>query len=476
MSVGGSPQNRYQAIAETVSAACENAPERLLRVLTETSFDVPPRSALLPSVCQGILDHIEKDDMEKAAPESPAVSLTVWAFEQIVRKDTSPQNGLLTSGILLAAARWLGPSKALLRLFPHQLRLAGHRDPEPPQSPPGTEPAVASIALVAKNSVRGRTAQSLILTAFRMRSAGHPLPTLHQTLLLRFAADAHPGVRAAVLMHLPRLAAVSPDLAWRLFDMALAHRICSIWHFGEPFLIAQYRSRRSRVGKYLDAAGRHTVFPTPEAWAAALIDALLDGLVSVREWLADLRRFRSGPVMEAAFDTLADRLVADPRGNGVLNAILVLMAVISDSPAVAHRLETLFQELETIGGIDIVFQIAYKWITVFNGMAGGRGDLGWFYDWLGRQARRAPGSTEQLLETLFSRLDASPACYDRWQGDRYFWRLADALISDQNRANARIVCNAVRIGRGGHRHPCTKSSSDSRKGPFSSSPIRPISS
>lgn len=465
-----SRQQSFKALVENVTAVCETAPEHLRNLISEPIFDRPDTQTLLTPIFQGILDHLEKQ-----APGEAVIPFINWMLDRFERNDRLKQNGRIGGGLVLTAARCMNDPETMHRLFPHQLRLAGHRDPEPMPFARMPNRDGNAITGAVRHSVRGKTARSLMLAACRLLEAGESLPAIRQTLLLRFAADAHPGVRAAVLLHLSALETLSSDLAWRLFDTAVSSHLATLWPFGEPFLISQYPFRPTRVGKYLAQAGRQSIPIDPTGWANALIRARLIGDLTEREWLEAFRRVDDMRLWETAFSLLADRITTAPQTNSALGAFQGLISVIPYSKTVVARLEMLFQALETTGGIDIIFQIAYKWITVFDGTVHGSSDLGWFYDWLCRQMHGSPGSAEQLIEIFFTRLEESPGCFDQWQGGRYFTRLTDALASARYRVSPRIVCGADRIGRRGQRISCTKSSSDSRKGHSNSSPIRPIS-
>jgi hypothetical protein len=120
------------------------------------------------------------------------------------------------------------------------------------QSPNPNGSSEHDAAFQALNSTRGRTALAAVRLAAAIVSSGDDLPEELLQLLLRFATDARPGVRWALLQGVVPLTQSQPDLAWSLFDEATVDSGTDEWEVAEPSLYYNYHGQFDRVGPVLD--------------------------------------------------------------------------------------------------------------------------------------------------------------------------------------------------------------------------------
>jgi len=145
------------------------------------------------------------------------------------------------------------------------LRLAGHKDPEAPEDKASVSDA--ELHDVSCHSVRGKIAGSAMRLASNLLKNGKPLPPLLFPLLFRFATDAHPGVRKAILSELADFGQYDAEGAWKLSNAIFQSPNPFLWEDAEAFLCGQCDENFSKVQTCLRGIQNGKTRGKVSAWA-----------------------------------------------------------------------------------------------------------------------------------------------------------------------------------------------------------------
>ena len=101
------------------------------------------------------------------------------------------------------------------------------------------------------NMARGHVVEALMIVANRLQENSIAWPELLAPTLRRFAADAHPAIRALILRRLPYLQSLHPELGWELFERAMQEDATGLWAMAEPCLYHAYHLQFEIVAPWL---------------------------------------------------------------------------------------------------------------------------------------------------------------------------------------------------------------------------------
>lgn len=316
------------------------------------------------------------------------------------------------------------------------VRLSAHPDPVP-VCRNTTEPRNTlhrELFEAARCSVRGKAAESAAGLAARLRERLQSRDPLLATLLIRFATDPHPGVRAAVLHQLGRLACHDNATAWKLYRSALQSFQEDLWPHGETFLLMQYDAHRASV---LSAYRRKppSVCADGRVWGETLTKACLEGSVPSEWWIRDLESVALEDAWTAAFDLLDAHLENARYRNACKKGLLMLASRPMSMPCLLGRLPS-FLSSRTTDFIDITVEIAYRFIMNFNG-SNRPYDLGWLYRWIAELSRKAPAMAVQIRGDLLAAISRSERSRRIWQAKTYAGCLLKRPESDPEQREQR---------------------------------------
>ncbi|GBC59281.1 hypothetical protein DENIS_0217 [Desulfonema ishimotonii] len=382
-------------------------------------------------VFEGVTDHLLFRSGDAPPPgngftgvtPSDTVFLGNWLLHALRCHDFLWDDALRIAGALRACGHVADTPAAVSEILSCQLRLAGHRDPEPEKNgEKGNDPAC-----VSRNSVRGQTAESAAILTLTLLKKQRPLPDLMPSLLLRFATDIHPGVRVGLLRHLTRLARYDARLAWQIHHAASRPLLPRLWPSAEPFLQHQYPRHFTRVKGYLVQARQKGLGISGTSWGKSLATACLSGTLSARHLAEGLGLLASETAWLTAFDVLKQHL-ADPVYRAACTAAMEnIIGVSGWTPDILDAVLSVFEDSDT-DSVDIALQIAYKFTSAFNGLPV-EYDLSDFYYGLLRLSALAPIAVRQVCEAIISGAEESPVQRRIWQTGRHS-ELIRVLLQD----------------------------------------------
>ena len=238
-------------------------------------------------------------------------------------------------------------------------RLADHPDPE--EAEPDT---LTSEGLhdASSHSIRGKTAETALLLASSLLKRKRRVHPLLSSLLLRFATDGHPGVRASLLKHLPAFARYDSEGAWRLCRAAFQLPHPLLWDHGEPFLSDQCDKNFKQVRHYVERIRNEAFDTAAEVWGKVSAMACLSGHIEADRLSDDLLFLKNEDAWRGVDEAFKERIT---RADTLHAALLTATQYIS----FVHEMEKIRQPE-------------------------------WFHEWLSQLSVSAPLSAIQIRENL----------------------------------------------------------------------------
>lgn len=326
------------------------------------------------------------------------------------------QNALHVSIAVSGCACVVDNSQDIDRVMRMLVRLSGNRDPDPFPVLPDAD-AATNGRIPTEPSVRGKAAESAVLLAIHLKQKRIPFPALLPPTLFGLASDAHPAVRATLLKRLPELAKTDDLLAWRLFEIAEDGADHHLWPFQEPFLWSRFAADYNRVLPRLYQKRRGDNRPQSRQWAEALARGYIDGEISENVVLKALDRLGSEAVWAELLACFHEEIELIDHSRRSEMGIFHLVEHMPAHPVSFDAFCRVFQSLAETR-VDLPVQLAYTFISAFNGIPGGY-RLDWFFDWLARLAAGQPFSARQLCAHLLARMETSSAQFEIWRGERF---------------------------------------------------------
>ena len=139
------------------------------------------------------------------------------------------------------------------------------------------------------NMARGHVVEALMTVANRLQENSIAWPELLAPTLRRFAADAHPAIRALLLRRLPYLQSLHPELGWELFDRAMQEDATGLWAMAEPCLYHAYHQQFEIVAPWLARLYREGSGKDLETWGRVSALAALTKQIDFSTFLAALK-------------------------------------------------------------------------------------------------------------------------------------------------------------------------------------------
>jgi hypothetical protein len=138
------------------------------------------------------------------------------------------------------------------------------------------------------NMMSGRVAEALMILANRLQEHSISFPDLLAPALHRFAANAHPAIRALILRRLPYLQSQNYDLGWELFHIAMQDA-SGLWQIAEPCLYYAYHNHFGKVDPLLARIRTEGSGKDMETWGRISALAVLSGHIDIIVLLNDLK-------------------------------------------------------------------------------------------------------------------------------------------------------------------------------------------
>ncbi len=414
-------------------------PERLLPFFQEiiAFSDIPDACAapIFEGLVQHLLDRIPDSSL-------PAEKLARFVLDGLNDHSFLRQKGKPVADALIACGSFPLTDKHMASYMAHLLRIAGHPDPEPTETDP------ENLHTVSSESVRGKSAEAAMRFAVTLKTAGTEWPALLPSLLVRLAADPHPGVRIPILNRLPDLSRYDAAIAWRLFTGATGHHLNHLRPYAEPFLLQRYGENPDQVRRWLTRNRKRVPSINGNFWSIGIAEAFLNGRTTEKELVSDVCLLDSETSRDEVFGFLVKHLSAAPQKGPALRGLL---AWIDRIPFSSKRLDILSAFFEDRGmeSIDITIQIAYKFISGFDGDPFDS-SLDWLFRWIASVSAAAPTAAIQLCESLLSRMAVSAGPYQESRTDRLLQLCADHFKNVSKGVPSEAIDRILNLGHPRH--------------------------
>ena len=139
------------------------------------------------------------------------------------------------------------------------------------------------------NMATGNVADALMILATQLRKHSAPWPASLESALWEIAGAPHAAVRAVVLLRLPYLQHLVPDIGWKMFRRAMQSDADGLWKMAEPCLYYAYRQQFERVGTWLEHLYREGKGKDLETWGRIAALAAMSNRIDSSAMLESLK-------------------------------------------------------------------------------------------------------------------------------------------------------------------------------------------
>jgi len=377
-----------------LTALSRQNPERFMAWLSAAGPD-PPKE-LEQAVISGLIEYALSLTGPNPAPTSPARpnfhGMRAFVLTRLAEKPALCHPALPVAEFLRKAAshvQFENERDAAVRLL---VRLAGHGDPGPPDAGPAE---AGAMKIIATSSIRGKSSEAAARLYCTFLERNTAAPALLTSLLFRFAADYHPGVRLALIRVLPHVIARHPDMGWALLRAAYQKPSIqrALWPECESILPDLYPSYPGKVRSFLYDYRRPRAFSAPFSWSHALVAGFMGGGIPPEGWRWALQ-LSVQPVWKPVQESLMQHMT-HPRERAVaaagLNQLVQLIAQTGENLSLARlTLHGLGTEC-----VDVAAEIAYTFLSR-HPVPWSLDTLEWFCQWLMGFSRVSPEAARRI--------------------------------------------------------------------------------
>lgn len=155
------------------------------------------------------------------------------------------------------------------------------------------------------NCLQGKAAEAAMrLTASCLENSLMDLPEMLTTLLVRFAKDRDPAVRAVVLNQLPYILYKKPDIGWVLLEACVSSGPKALWNHAYECLYHSYTREFERVDGYLQRMKAEAMPEAGKTWGLLATLAFLSGHLAWKQVREALREMDVEEAWKGAMDVL----------------------------------------------------------------------------------------------------------------------------------------------------------------------------
>ena len=372
----------------------------------------------------------------------PADELAGFILDGLDKHPFLREKGKPVADALIACGSFPPAGESISSYMAHLLRIAGHPDPEPTEIDP------ENLRTVSGESVRGKSAEAAMRFAVLLQNEQTEWPNLLPSILVRLAADPHPGVRIPILNRLPDLSRLDAETPWRLFKGATGTYLKELWPFGEPFLVHRYWETPAQVRSWLTRHRKRIPCLNDGHWGSEIAKAFLKGRTTEKELVSDVSLLDSETVRDEVFGLLVKHLAAAPQKGPALRGLLAWIDRIPFSPKRLELLSAFFED-RGMESIDITIPIAYKFISGFDGDSIDS-SLDWLFRWIASVSAAAPTAAIQLCENLLSRMAVSAGPFQESRTDRLLQLCADHFQNVSKGVSSEAIDRILELGHPRH--------------------------
>ncbi|TNJ39345.1 ATP-binding protein [Chlorobaculum thiosulfatiphilum] len=159
-----------------------------------------------------------------------------------------------------------------------------------------------SLINVGYGMISGKVVEALMILIDKLYEQGIELPELLPPLLLRFASNENPAIRALILRRLPYLQSKNPELGWELFRLAMQKNYVGLWRIAEPCLYYAYYDHFEKVAPLLERIFHEGGKDDMETWGRISALSAFRGHIDFSNLLDDLKTLNITEAWKGAAD------------------------------------------------------------------------------------------------------------------------------------------------------------------------------
>ena len=147
----------------------------------------------------------------------------------------------------------------------------------------------------------GKVVEAMMILIEKLYERGIEIPELLPPILLRYASNEHPAIRALILRRLPYLQSKNPEFGWKLFHLAMQNDD-RLWRIAEPCLYYAYYDQFENVAPLLERIYQNGSSDSMETWGRISALSALRGHIEFINLLADLNALNMTEAWKGAAD------------------------------------------------------------------------------------------------------------------------------------------------------------------------------
>jgi hypothetical protein len=368
--------------------ASSRQPDRFLRLLSVYWDDISDgfRDAIMNGVTQYLrhrYGNLQTNGKWEPLEEPDAPFLAAHVLDELEKHPVHWHHNREASSAIRACAHVIKDISNAERLVSLAMGFADLREESTIKGDP--------VGLITDgiNMMTGHVAEGLMILANNFQERNIPFPELLSHVLIRFAENGHPAIRALILRQLPYLQGRNPELGWSIFNLAMQNAE-GLWQSAESCLYYAYHNHFERVGPILARLHSEGKGKDMETWGRISALSTLPGHIDIAALLNELKALNSTEAWQGAAGVWTHP--ENIRQHRELCLTGIEAGLKTDAPnagVVAKELERLFHENEPI--ISIPTELIHRCLTIFEGDTENKHHrLFGFSKWLGLLAYQDP--------------------------------------------------------------------------------------
>ena len=274
----------------------------------------------------------------------------------------------------------------------------------------------------------GKVVEALMILIDKLYDREIELPELLPPILLRFANNENPAIRALILRRLPYLQNKNPELGWKLFRLAMQKNYVGLWRIAERCLYYAYYDCFEKVAPLLDRIFHEGEKDDMETWGRISALSVFKGHIDFINLLDDLKTLDVTEAWKGAADVWTHpdniKLHSDQCLSGIEAG---LKAGSIHSEAVVQYVEKIFREKTQ--PIRIPPELIQLFFAVLENNSEDKYHIIFGFDeWLNATSQRDPEFALYVTEIYLAFVSrAKPYFYDH---DNQFVQLVTRLFAE----------------------------------------------
>jgi hypothetical protein len=378
-----------QEVAFVLSEAAEQDPFRFMRLLERSWNEFPDE--LRSSIMRGTERHLEECRFKSGgwnaeagahASSVPVISLVLDELERHPDYWCEVREGARALLTCASVAEEQSHARRIVRAArvlseAHEPRIEHCNDDE--------------LVRFGRDSTRGTAAQALLTLGGRWARFERPLPDEFDRVLMTYASDAHPAVRAVVLAELPGLLFFNPSLGWSAFARAIANPTERLWAIAQSCLHIGCLRDFGSVAGYLRQLDAHGSGEARVTWGSLSAVLYLAGITPWEELFERLSTPGNMDAWKGATEVFARNTHSPQHQDACFRGLIAALTHAPDPPSLHHELRDLFRTKEDESSVPFpeeLVKLCFSMVEQFDHSHGLY--MPCFEDWLSGVAEMGP--------------------------------------------------------------------------------------